>query len=81
MRSMTNCKNCGAPLSRYSCECEYCGTEYGKYDEEYVFNYEEDAISRMLERSILTVNEARRYSGLEDPTDPKTGNVWVRSYY
>lgn len=24
----TNCKNCGAPLK--SCECEYCGTQYGK---------------------------------------------------
>lgn len=23
---MTNCKNCGAPLSNYI--CEYCGTNY-----------------------------------------------------
>ena len=23
---MTNCKNCGAPLT--GCECEYCGTRY-----------------------------------------------------
>lgn len=78
---MTNCKNCGAPLPSYPCKCEYCGTMYGKYDEEYVFNCEEDAISRMLERGILTVNEARRYFGLEDPADPKTGDIWGRSYY
>lgn len=24
--SLTNCKNCGAPL--HGCTCEYCGTEY-----------------------------------------------------
>lgn len=27
MPEMTNCKNCGAPLT--GCECEYCGTKYG----------------------------------------------------
>ena len=26
MPEMTNCKNCGAPLT--GCECEYCGTRY-----------------------------------------------------
>ena len=23
-----NCVNCGAPLSKGQCKCEYCGTEY-----------------------------------------------------
>ena len=39
MSDLTNCKNCGAPLSRYSCKCEYCGTVYGMVDEWERFAY------------------------------------------
>lgn len=48
---LTNCKNCGAPLKRYPCKCEYCGTEYGKADGE--------VIARLTNAGIMTVNEAR----------------------
>lgn len=24
----TNCPNCGAPIDRYKCKCDYCGTWY-----------------------------------------------------
>ena len=80
---MTNCKNCGAPLPSYPCKYEYCGTVYGKideWDEEYLYA-DGEVIARATSAGIMTVNEARRYFGLEDPTDPKTGEVWVRSYY
>ena len=83
---MTNCKNCGAPLPSYPCKCEYCGTEYGKIDErdeedeEYLYA-DGEVIARATSAGIMTVNEARRYFGLEEPKDPKTGEVWVRSYY
>ena len=83
---MTNCKNCGAPLLSYPCKCEYCGTVYGKIDErderdeEYLYA-DGEVIARATSAGIMTVNEARRYFGLEEPKDPKTGEVWVRSYY
>lgn len=80
---MTNCKNCGAPLPSYPCKCEYCGTEYGKIDErdEECLYADGEVIARATSAGIMTVNEARRYFGLEEPKDPKTGEVWVRSYY
>ena len=83
---MTNCKNCGAPLPSYPYKCEYCGTVYGKIDEwdeqneEYLYA-DGEVIARATSAGIMTVNEARRYFGLEEPKDPKTGEVWVRSYY
>lgn len=80
---MTNCKNCGAPLSSYPCKCEYCGTVYGKIDErdEECLYADGEVIARATSAGIITVNEARRYFGLEEPKDPKTGEVLVRSYY
>ena len=80
---MTNCKNCGAPLTSYPCKCEYCGTVYGAIDEmdEVCLYADGEVIARATSAGIMTVNEARRYFGLEDPTDPKTGEIWVRSYY
>lgn len=83
MSDLTNCKNCGAPLSRYPCKCEYCGTVYGmidEWDEAYLYA-DGEVIARATSAGIISVNEARRYFGLEDPTDPKTGEIWVRSYY
>lgn len=83
MSDLTNCKNCGAPLQSYPCKCEYCGTVYGKIDEQdEVYLYADgEVIARAISAGIITVNEARRYFGLEEPKDPKTGEVLVRSYY
>ena len=80
---LTNCKNCGAPLKRHPCKCEYCGTEYGKIDERDDVRLFADAEEyvRATSAGIITINEARRYLGLEDPSDPKTGENCVRSYY
>ena len=64
---MTNCKNCGAPLPAYSCKCEYCGTEYGKIDEQdeaYLYA-DGEVIARVTSAGIMTVNEARSLLGLD----------------
>ena len=64
---MTNCKNCGAPLKRYPCKCEYCGTEYGEIDEqdeEYLYA-DNKVIARVTSAGIMTVNEARSMLGLD----------------
>lgn len=63
---MTNCKNCGAPLSSYPCKCEYCGTVYGKIDEQdeaYLYA-DGELIARTISAGIMTVNEARSLLGL-----------------
>ena len=66
---MTNCKNCGAPLQSYPCKCEYCGTVYGKIDEqderdeEYLYA-DGEVIARATSAGIMTVNEARSLLGL-----------------
>ena len=80
---MTNCKNCGAPLPSYPCEWGYWGAEVGKNDDqgEECLYADGEVIARVTSAGIMTVNEARRYFGLEEPKDPKTGEVWVRSYY
>ena len=79
---LTKCKNCGAPIKRYPCKCEYCGTVYGMFDEwddVRLFADAEEYV-RATSAGIMTVNEARRYFGLEDPADPKIGEICVRSY-
>ena len=67
MSELTNCKNCGAPLSSYPCRCEYCGTEYGKIDEwDEAYLYADDkVIARVTSAGIMTVNEARSLLGLD----------------
>ena len=67
MSELTNCKNCGAPLSSYPCRCEYCGTEYGKIDEwDEAYLYADDkVIARATSAGIMTVNEARSLLGLD----------------
>lgn len=56
---MTNCPNCGAPIT--GAKCEYCGT---------IFNAREDTLAlhesadRLLASGIITFNEARELMGL-----------------
>lgn len=74
--ALTNCKNCGAPLSRYPCKCEYCGTEYyngirdiGKideWDEVRLFADGEEFVRATSAGGVITVNEARRMVGFEE---------------
>ena len=63
---MTNCKNCGAPLPSYPCKCEYCGTVYGKIDEqnEECLYADDKVVARVTSAGVITVNEARRLLGL-----------------
>ena len=71
---LTNCKNCGAPLKRYPCKCEYCGTNYydsirdiGKIDEwddVRLFADGEEYV-RATSAGFMTVNEARSLLGLD----------------
>ena len=67
MSDLTNCKNCGAPLSRYPCKCEYCGTVYGTIDEldEAYLYADGEVIARATSSGIMTVNEARSLLGLD----------------
>ena len=62
---MTNCKNCGAPLPRYPCKCEYCGTVYGKINERDEVCLYGEVIARATSAGIITVNEARSLLGLD----------------
>ena len=68
MSELTNCKNCGAPLSSYPCKCEYCGTVYGTIDEmdeldEACLFADGEVIARATSAGIMTVNEARSLLG------------------
>lgn len=67
MSELTNCKNCGAPLSSYHCKCEYCGTVYGTIDEldEECLYADVEVIARATSAGIITVNEARNLLGLD----------------
>lgn len=67
MSELTNCKNCGAPLSSYPCKCEYCGTVYGTIDEldEMCLYSDVEVIARATSAGIMTVNEARSLLGLD----------------
>lgn len=67
MSDLTNCKNCGAPLPSYPCKCEYCGTEYGKIDEQVeAYLYADgEVIARATSAGVITVNEARSLLGLD----------------
>ena len=63
---LTNCKNCGAPLKRYPCKCEYCGTMYGTIDEldEVCLYADGEVIARATSAGIMAVAEARSLLGL-----------------
>ena len=66
MSELTNCKNCGAPLSRYPCKCEYCGTVYGiidEWDDVRLFADGEEWV-RATSSGFMTVNEERSLLGL-----------------
>ena len=67
MSELTNCKNCGAPLSGYPCKCEYCGTVYGKIDawDEVRLFADGEEFARATSAGIITVNEARSLLGLD----------------
>lgn len=65
---MTNCPNCGAPIT--GPVCEYCGTMHKSH-------YSGDAsyICSLVEYGLITPNEARRRLGL-DSLETKT--EWIR---
>lgn len=71
---LANCKNCGAPLKRYPCKCEYCGTNYydgirdiGKIDEwdEACLYADGEVFARATSAGIMTVAKARSLLGLD----------------
>ena len=74
---LTNCKNCGAPLSRYPCKCEYCGTVYGMIDKGVSTV---DEARRMVARGVMSVNEARGLLGL-DRQDERIANIALRTEF
>lgn len=54
---MTNCKNCGAPLTKAG-KCEYCGTEYAAPAQEGGLGALR-VVMEGLRVGALTMNEAR----------------------
>lgn len=63
---LANCKNCGAPLKRYPCKCEYCGTMYGTIDElgEVRLYADGEVIIRAISAGIMSLAEARSMLGV-----------------
>lgn len=81
---LTNCKNCGAPLSRHSCKCEYCGTVYGKIDEqdEECLYADGEVIARVTSAGVITVNEARSLLGLDQSRElDRIASIGLRSEF
>ena len=71
---MTNCKNCGAPLTNN--KCEYCGTEYEEHKTITEKFYSDsgivlettlttEAFSEAMFQSGCTLNEMRQAFGFE----------------
>jgi predicted RNA-binding protein with PUA domain len=68
---MTNCKNCGAPLTNG--KCDYCGTEYETITETIYSDsgivlettLTTEAFSEAIFRSRCTLNEMRQAFGFE----------------
>ena len=61
---MTNCPNCGAPITSH--QCEYCGTIFNmpklcSHDD--IFSMYKNA-ERLLVSGVVTINEARELCGL-----------------
>ena len=75
MSELTNCKNFGAPIERYPCKCEYCGTEYGiidEWDDMRLFADGEEFV-RATSAGIMTVNEARSLLGFDKSHEADRG--------
>lgn len=73
---MTNCPNCGAPVSLNADACAYCDTPYtpraptkdpsGVTWKRFTFKIDPDAMIRAMEGCILTLNQVRRLLDLDD---------------
>lgn len=59
---MTNCPNCGAPITGDA--CEYCETIFREPNE--ILLYADDkVICKYVQDGVITINEARRHLGLK----------------
>lgn len=68
--TLGNCPNCGAPIR--GDECPYCGTVFTrKYDGIPLYGPNGNYITTLLEKGLVTRNQARRLCGLstEGPYD------------
>lgn len=62
---MTNCPNCGAPIT--GPVCEYCGTRHWGYQS----GSAGSPVESMLSHGVITPNEARRILGMAELYDAK----------
>lgn len=53
---MTNCKNCGAPLTKAG-KCEYCGTEYAATAQEGVEKVRIALDHQLVGRAVVPAHE------------------------
>lgn len=61
---MNNCPNCGAPIDITADKCAYCGTYYKKFPKVEKSKYTQ-ACCELIRMGCMTVNEARKFMGLE----------------
>lgn len=59
---MTNCPNCGAPIT--SSQCEYCDTRFPNFAPPEPLTYNEEII-KLIQDGRMTPNEARECVGLK----------------
>lgn len=64
---MTNCPNCCAPVDLQAEKCAYCGTPYPEARRPMIkIDANGITIFGLMERGIMTANEARRAVGLNE---------------
>lgn len=79
--SMTNCPNCGAPITSH--QCEYCGTMFNtlkQCDHDDILGMHKTA-ERLLASGVITANEARELCGLDRISTPERNPTTINKLY
>lgn len=78
---MTNCPNCGAPITSH--QCEYCGTVFYTHKRcehnDILANHK--VAERLLASGVVTANEARKLCGLDRINIPERNPTMLNKLY